>query len=89
MSKKKVNPYRIPVTMADLEKAKKQAAEDALHAAYAIFFTVMWDKEGLEMDGMQRIWDEVNELSKSITEGYVSVSDLKHTLKTEYGIQLV
>lgn len=85
---KKTNPRRIPATMEDVNKAKKQAAEDALRAAYAIFFTVMWDKEGLEIDGMKRIWDEVNALSQSVTNKYVSIADLQRTLRDEYGIEL-
>ena len=87
--KKKTNPRRIPATRADIQKAKKDATSEAISFAWAIMFTVLHDKEGWGKVRLQRLWSEVGELSDSIAKGYVSVTDLKHTLKEEMGVELV
>lgn len=86
--RKKVNPNRIPVNLKDLEKARKQATDYAINVVWSIFFTVMSDKEGYGKIRLQRLWKEVNDLSDSIANGYVSYSDLRKTLEEEYDIYL-
>lgn len=86
--KKKVNPRRKPATVADVEKAAKQAQEIAVKAAWSIFFTVMRDKEGYGGKRLMRVWQEINELSDSVSKGYVSLNDLMRTLEDEAGIVL-
>ena len=89
MSKvKKVSPRRRPATEADVRKAKDAAVSVAIDAAWAIFFTVLRDKEGMENDQLRRIWDYVNDLSDGIAQGYVSVSDLMETLREEAGLTI-
>ena len=85
---KKVNPRRIPVTQADVNKAKEAAVAEACELAQTILFSVLRDKEGFTYEDLQRVWDEVNSLSESIAEGYVSVADLRNALKQEDGIIL-
>lgn len=89
MSNKKTNPKRIPISAADLAKAKAEACKEATGYAMAIFFTVLCDKAGMTAEQLMDIWDSINELSDSIVKGYVNVADLKYTLKTEYGILIV
>ena len=86
--KRKVNPRRRPATEADVRKAKDAAVSVAIDAAWAIFFTVLRDKEGMENDQLRRIWDYVNDLSDSIAQGYVSVADLMKTLRGEAGLTI-
>lgn len=86
--KRKVNPRRRPATEADVRKAKDAAVSEAIDAAWAIFFTVLRDKEGMENDQLRRIWDYVNDLSDSIAQGYVSVADLMETLREEAGLTI-
>ena len=74
--------------MADVEKAKKAAHTEAIGYVMAIFFTVLFDKHGATKDELQVFWDEVSELSEEITNGYVSLSDLRSTLRTEYDIKI-
>ena len=87
--KKKVNPRKRPATHADIQKAKKDATIEAISIAWAILFTALHDKEGWGKVRLQRLWKEIEELSDSIAKGYVSVTDLKHTLKEEMGVELV
>lgn len=88
MGKKKVHPKRKPATQADIIKAKKDAQNKAIDTAWAIFFTVMVDKEGYGKKRLNRIWEEVCDLSDSIAKGYVSVNDLMKVLEDEKGIVL-
>ena len=87
MSKKRVNPRRRPANEADLKRAKSIAVEEAVHLASAIFLTVLVDKFN-GADYIPDVWNEVNKLSEEINESRVSVADLTHVLKTEYGINL-
>lgn len=88
MAKKKINPRHRPVSQADINKAKREAQHTAINYAWAIFFTVMVDKEGYGKKRLKRIWDEVSELSDSISKGYVSINDLMRTLEEEMNIVL-
>jgi hypothetical protein len=89
MKKKRTNPNRVPVTKADLNRAKKEATDESVGFAWAIFFSVMRDKEGYSRDDLQRLWGEVESLCDSITKGYVNIADLMNTLKEEDGIRLI
>ena len=84
----KVNPRRRPATMADVNRAVEQATNDALAASAAIFLTVLCDKTSADAEIIQRVWQEMQELSQSIIDGYVSVADLKDTLRKEYGVDI-
>ena len=84
----KVNPRRHPATMADVNRAVEQATNDALTASAAIFLTILCDKESADAEIVQRVWQEMQELSQSIIDGYVSVSDLRDTLRKEYNIKV-
>ncbi|MBQ2486747.1 MAG: hypothetical protein II517_00220 [Ruminococcus sp.] len=88
MAKTKLNPRRRPATQADVERAREQAVKEAVKCSMAIFFTVLLDKEGADAEILKRVWREVNDLSESVKEGYVSLNDLKTTLKEEYDVEL-
>lgn len=88
VGRKKTPPRRRPATLADVEKAKKQAQSEAVKYAWAIMFSVMRDKEGWGIVRLKRLWDEVEDLSDSIGKGYVSVQDLLETLEEEIGAVL-
>jgi len=87
MKKKRVNPHRRPATMADVNKAKKAAQNEAIAAAWALFFSVLRDKEGYGYTKLRRIWNEVNYLADSVSQGYVSLDDLIRELE-EHDITL-
>ena len=85
---KKQNPRRRPATQADVNRARDQAVADAVHLCMAVFFTVLLDKEGADKEILHRVWDEVNDLSDSINQGYVTEADLKRVLREEYDIYI-
>ena len=81
MKKKRVNPRRIPATLADVRKAEKHATRDAVAAYGAIMLTALRDKEGFDYERLRRVWDESEYLADSIIKGYVDVLDLMDELK--------
>ncbi len=85
---KKINPRRKPANQADVQKAKKAAAANALRTAWVIMFTCLHDKEGWGKIRLKRLWDDVETLSDSVIKGYVSIDDLMRTLKAETGVEL-
>ena len=86
--KKKVNPRRRPATQADVQRAKQKGREEAIKLAWSILFTVLRDKEGYDLEGLQRVWKEVDDLSDSIAKGYCTVTDLRDVLKQEIGADI-
>jgi hypothetical protein len=88
MKKKRVNPNRRLASMADLNRAKKEAKDKAVEIAWSIFFTVLCDKEGYTREDLRRIWNEVEDLSDSIAKGYCTVKDLRSILHDEMGVDL-
>lgn len=86
MSKNKTNPRRLPVSQADLNKAKDMAMTSAIQASYAIIFTVLRDKHDWDIEQLKAIWQEINELSDSLAKGYVKIKDLLWVLDKEAGI---
>ena len=84
----KVNPRRLPATQGDVNRAAQRATNDALTASASIFLTILCDKESADAEIIQRVWEEMQALSQSIIDGYVSVADLKDTLSNEYGVDI-
>lgn len=72
-----------------MQRAKETATADACRVTLAIFFTALLDKEGMDAEQLQRIWREVEALSESVRDGYVSVFDLIRVLRDEYEIDIV
>lgn len=87
-TKKKVNPRRIPLSQADLERTKHKVQEDATKFISLLMLTVLRDKFGFGRTRLDRAWDAVNDLADSVAKGYVSVADLEKTLLTEANIRL-
>jgi len=87
--KKKHTPARnIPVSKADVERAKKLAADEGVKLAMVIFLSVLLDKEGYDKERLQQVWKHIEDRSQAITDGYVSVNDLYKVLRDEYEVVL-
>lgn len=82
---RKINPRRCPISLGEREaRARKQAIE----TAWAIFFTVLRDKEWYSEGALQRVWKGVENLSGSIAKGYITAKELAKVLEEEAGINL-
>ena len=88
MAKKKPNPRRRPATKADVEKAKKEAEDYAAAYALAIVFTALTDKMGMDYEFVHQVYEHANYVADSVTKKYVTLPQLIHTLRKEYGIDI-
>ena len=83
----KVNPKKKPKTQADVDRARGDGINDGVKISCAIILTVLSDKFDFA-DRIDDLWREINKLSEEVKERRVSVSDLRHTLLKEYGIEV-
>ena len=60
-----------------------EAENDALFRAKSDL-----EKENADAEILHRVWDEVNDLSDSINQGYVTEADLRRVLREEYDIEI-
>ena len=84
MAKKK-NPH-INLRRSDVERMKREITDDAVKNAFAIFLMVMHDKWGFGMKRLNRLFGHICELSDLVGDRYVSVAEIKKTLRDEMGI---
>ena len=82
----RINPRRRPATMADVQRAKKEAQDKGLNIAVVIMLSALLDKGFLDPDRMRDAWDAINAMADSIRRGYVDYNDLRRTLEEEYEI---
>lgn len=90
MSKtKKVNPRRIPVTMAEAKKMANKATDEAIHLAFAIFLAILKDKFGFDNDQIVEAWGYADKFSEEVLQdGLVKLTDIIDMLRDEYNIDL-
>ena len=86
-SRSKVNPRKIPKSQQDVDRAWDEGVTAGVSNATAIFLMVMADKFGFG-EKMVELWSEIVKLSEAVMERRVSIADIKHTLLTEYDIQV-
>ena len=70
---KKVNPRRQPASKADVKRAELRGRDDGIKFASALFLMALRDKEGFDLEALQKVWKEVGDLADSIAEGYCSI----------------
>lgn len=87
MKQKKKNP-QITLKQTELERIRKDYTDNGVNGAFAIFLTVMRDKWGFGHKRLNRLYNQIIELSEIIGEGYVSVDNLKEILRNEMGINI-
>ena len=83
---KKTDPRRIPCTQADVNRARHEATDLAIKCVVKMILYILLDKHDAPPDEVQQLADEIKWLSKHITEGKMSWSDVDRVLK-EYEIK--
>ena len=86
---KKVNPRRQPASKADVKRAELRGRDDGIKFASVLFLMALRDKEGFDLEALQKVWKEVGNLADSIAEGYCSIEDLHTVLESEAGARIV
>lgn len=53
-----------------------------------LVFTALLDKKGFTLDDLVDVWEQVEKLSDSVTEGRITIADMACVLREEYGLQV-
>lgn len=88
MKNKKVNPRKRPATGADVEKAKKDATNEAIKRVLYLVLYILIEKHDAPYDDIQQLAQEINYYADSITKGYVSWKDIERVVVDEYKVSL-
>ena len=88
MKNKKVNPRKRPGTGADVEKAKKDATNEAIKRVLYLVLYILIEKHDAPYDDIQQLAQEINYYADSITTGYVSWKDIERVVVDEYKVSL-
>jgi hypothetical protein len=84
--KKNVNPNRIPVSKADLNRAKEEATRSAMSDLAYLFLFILKDKHDAPEEDIQQFAEEINYYAESIREGRLTWADVRYAVRTEYNI---
>lgn len=82
MSKKKLNPHRIPITMNDVKRIKNEAVQ----FSWGAFMLALGDVAGLSRDEMLAVWDRVNEYERDYITDKLTLEYLHDTMAQKCGI---
>ena len=85
---KKTNPRKIPRTQEDCDRAWREGCIEGLRLMEAILMRVLLDKHHDEID-LTVLWPELCDYTEAWAEGRVSAADIRLSLKTEDGIELM
>lgn len=84
---KKLNPRNRPASFADVQRAKKKAANDAIYAMVAMFLYSLKDL-GATDGQLDVVMDKFKYTASGLNSGDISVRDIRSVLNDEYDIQL-
>ena len=87
MTKKKKNPS-VNLRQNQVNKIKTDCTNDAIKASLVLCLTVLHNKEGYEQKDLVRIFGQINELAETVTEGYITIEQLRQDLIREVGIHI-
>lgn len=82
---KKKNPQR-QLRESDIKRIKNELVEEAIRCSYVVMLNVLRDNEGYGPKRLKRVYDGIDDLTDSISKGYVSFYDLEKVLYEEAGI---
>ncbi len=86
--KKKTNPRRKPATMADVERAKLTATEEALRRMLYLVLYILIDKHDAPREDIAQLAEEVNYCADSICKGYITWKDIERVVRDEFHVRI-
>lgn len=78
---------RVPGTVAEYAAALTAAQNDGASHALEIVLYVLVDKFGWDQDQLKTLMDRVAYQAQAVTEGRITVKDIRRVLREEYGIE--
>lgn len=86
--KKKLNPRRQPVTMAEVERVKEQTTTIAMRQLCYLFLYILIDKHDASFEDIKQLAEELNYYCESISEKRITWKDVERVVVKEYDVQL-
>lgn len=83
----KTNPNRKPATMADVNRAKREATDIAMKRMLMMFVYALKDM-GVEDEVLDQVMDKFKHVVASISRGDIKWRDVEMALKDEYDIEI-
>lgn len=84
---RKPNPRRRPVSMADIEKAKKETALAVSQDVMTIYLYAAHDLDLFTDEQLQLLLERIEKISEMVSEGYLTAADMRNALKQERGLE--
>lgn len=84
--KKKTNPRHRPATQADLKKAKREAAEEAVRRLFYLMIYIFIEKHNAPKEELLQLGSEFNYYADSINRDYVTWRDIEKVVVEDYGV---
>ena len=85
---KKINPRHIPVSKADVKRAKERTTASTIVLTKALVFTALLDGDFIKPEDAKPAWEKVNYLADSTKRKFITIQDMYDTLVEEYGVDL-
>ena len=82
------NPRRVPMTLADVNRAEQRGREIGLEFALNIVLYVLKDKHDAPTEDILQLRDEFMYVIDSVAHKYLSYSDIVKTLKSDYDLSI-
>lgn len=85
-TRKKVKQKQVVLTESKLNKLRYECTQDAVQAAFAIFYHALRDEFDFSIADLRRLQIKVNAVSEAVSDGTINVADIRDVLKQEDGI---
>lgn len=87
---RKPNPRNRPATWADVEKAYKhgyaEGMDSGIDRVFSIFLYIFADKHNATQEELHMLADEFRYYVDSMNQKYLTIEDIRKTLKEEYDV---
>ena len=80
------NPRRVPMTLADVNRAEQRGREIGLEFALNLVLYVLKDKHDAPTEDILQLRDEFMYVIDSVAKRYLSYSDIVNALKSDYDL---
>lgn len=80
------NPRRVPMTLADVNRAEQRGREIGLEFALNLVLYVLKDKHDAPTEDILKLRDEFMYVIDSVAKRYLSYSDIVNALKSDYDL---
>ncbi len=77
---------RLPKSIGEYAAALTEAQNEGAAHALELLLYVLIDKYGWERDAVKELMDRVADQARAVTEGYMTVKDVRKVLREEYEI---